>query len=167
MTHSVSASVPSASTQRVAARRRVGMLSGRSSQRGVGMIEVLISFFVLAIGLLGLATLQMKTLQYNQGAYLRSQATVSAYDMLDRMRVNLVQVKAGAYAVSYGGTASGSGIAGTDLSAWQQSIANNLPDGQVEISCDANQLCTIGVRWLDRFSQVANAWDEVKISSQM
>lgn len=145
--------------------RRV--LPGRAAQRGVGMIEVLISFFVLAIGLLGLATLQMKTLQYNQGAYLRSQATVSAYDMLDRMRVNMAQVKAGAYSVSYGGSASGSGMAGTDLTAWQTFISNNLPNGEVEISCDSNQLCTIGVRWMDRFSQVANAWDEIKISSQM
>jgi type IV pilus assembly protein PilV len=136
-------------------------------QRGVGLIEVLIAFFVLSIGLLGLATMQMKTVQYNQGAYIRSQATVAAYDIMDRMRVNLTQARANAYNVSYGSAGSGPGQTGPDLAAWNQFITSNLPDGQGQIQCSAANMCRISVRWRDRFSTDPNAWEEVTVSSQM
>ncbi len=68
--------------------------------RGFSLIEVLIALVVLAIGLLGLATLQMTSLQFNSDAYLRSQATVLAYDIADRMRSNMTGVVAGNYTVA-------------------------------------------------------------------
>lgn len=52
------------------------------------MIEVLIAAFVLGIGLLGLAALQAQSLQFNYSAYQRSQATILAYDIIDRIRAN-------------------------------------------------------------------------------
>jgi len=70
----------------------------KSMQRGFTMIEVLIAVFVLAIGLLGLASLQTRSLQFNFSAYQRSQANVLAYDIIDRMRANRDVVLAGGYA---------------------------------------------------------------------
>ncbi len=67
---------------------------------GFSLIEVLIALVVLAIGLLGLATLQMTSLQFNSDAYLRSQATVLVYDIADRMRINMTGVVAGNYTVA-------------------------------------------------------------------
>ncbi len=66
-------------------------------QQGTSLFEVLIAVLVLSIGLLGVASLQLYGLRYNQGAYLRSQATMLAYDMVDRMRSNPVGVAAGYY----------------------------------------------------------------------
>ncbi len=57
-------------------------------QKGVTLIEVLVALLVLSIGLLGVASLQLYGLRYNQSAYLRSQATILAYDIVDRMRTN-------------------------------------------------------------------------------
>lgn len=57
-------------------------------QQGFSLIEVLISTLVLTVGILGVAAMQMVSLQTNQGAYMRSQATLLAMDMLDRMRAN-------------------------------------------------------------------------------
>ena len=66
-------------------------------QHGTSLFEVLIAVLVLSIGLLGVASLQLYGLRYNQGAYLRSQATMIAYDMVDRMRSNPNGVSAGYY----------------------------------------------------------------------
>lgn len=57
-------------------------------QRGVGMIEILITVLVLSIGLLGVAALQGYSLRSNQTAYHRTIATNIAYELLDHMRVN-------------------------------------------------------------------------------
>lgn len=55
---------------------------------GFSMIEVLVSVVVLAVGLLGIGGLQVLSLKNNHSAYLRSQATYLAYDIIDSMRAN-------------------------------------------------------------------------------
>lgn len=57
-------------------------------QRGFSLMEVLVAVMVLAIGLLGLAALQTQGIRFNQDAYTRSQATMLAFDIMDRMRAN-------------------------------------------------------------------------------
>lgn len=56
--------------------------------KGFTLIEVLVSMFILAIGLLGLASLQGISLKNNQDAYLYSQANALAYEMSDRIKAN-------------------------------------------------------------------------------
>jgi type IV pilus assembly protein PilV len=56
---------------------------------GFTLIEVLISMILLAIGLLGLASLQAMALRDNQDAYYYQQATLLAYEMQDRIRANV------------------------------------------------------------------------------
>ena len=51
-------------------------------------MEVLIAMLVLAIGLLGLASLQAQSLRFNHDSYVRSQATILAYEIMDKMRAN-------------------------------------------------------------------------------
>jgi type IV pilus assembly protein PilV len=65
--------------------------------QGVTMIEVLVSMVVLSVGLLGTAGLQTTSLRSNHSAYMRSQATAIAYDLVDRMRSNPDGVAAGNY----------------------------------------------------------------------
>ncbi|HZE18056.1 MAG TPA: type IV pilus modification protein PilV, partial [Mycobacterium sp.] len=62
--------------------------SCRRQQAGVGLMEVLITVLVLSIGLLGLAGLQATGLRNNHGSLLRTQATMLAADMADRIRAN-------------------------------------------------------------------------------
>ncbi|XSG85096.1 MAG: type IV pilus modification protein PilV [Methylohalobius sp. ZOD2] len=57
-------------------------------EAGFTLIEILIAVLVLAIGLLGLAGLQTTGLHSNHSANLRTQATLLAYDMIDRIRAN-------------------------------------------------------------------------------
>ncbi|MCW8891624.1 MAG: type IV pilus modification protein PilV [Sedimenticola sp.] len=57
-------------------------------EKGFSLLEVLIAVIVLAIGLLGIGGLQVLSLKNNHSAYLRSQATYLAYDIIDSIRVN-------------------------------------------------------------------------------
>src|SRR3569623_1233592 len=77
-------------------------------QRGFTMLEVLISVVVLSIGLLGIAGLQATGQRNNHSAYLRSQATALAYDMIDRQTQLTARLPSG------NGTVAGNG-AGTSF----------------------------------------------------
>ena len=65
------------------------------SQAGSSLLEVLVAVVVLSIGLLGLAGLQMTSIKSSHSAYMRSQATLLAYDLADRARATRVLTQAG------------------------------------------------------------------------
>lgn len=67
-------------------REKYGFKPAREG--GFTLIEVLISMLVLMVGLMGVAGMQLISFQNNQNAYLRSQATYIASDMLNRIRAN-------------------------------------------------------------------------------
>src|SRR3990172_9167298 len=73
------------------------MLTHYSKNDGFTLMEVLVAVVVLSIGLLGLANLQTVGMKSNNSAYLRTQATLLAYDIADRMRANIAGVTANAY----------------------------------------------------------------------
>lgn len=130
-----------------------------SGARGFSLVEVLIALLVLAIGLLGLATLQTVGIKFNQESYLRSQAVLIAYDIIDRIRANPVAKTAGTYdsvaatasysAPSCAGTSAActtSDIATYDLANWKARIANTLPAGSGAISTSGT-LRTVTITW--------------------
>lgn len=61
-------------------------------QGGSSLLEVLVALLVLSIGLLGLAALQTTGLKFNQQSYQRTQGTLLAYEILDRIRSNPVGI---------------------------------------------------------------------------
>jgi type IV pilus assembly protein PilV len=97
----------------------------RKSAAGFTLVEVLVALVVLSIGLLGIASLQLSSLRWNHGASKRSQATLLAYDILDRMRANPNAARAGQYS---GGTTPLT-MATADLSQWRANITATLGAG--------------------------------------
>lgn len=69
----------------------------RDCHSGFSLIEILVTVVILAVGLLGMAGLMLDGLRNNQSAYLRTQASILAYDMADRMRLNRTRTLVGAY----------------------------------------------------------------------
>ncbi len=57
-------------------------------QRGSSLIEVVVALFVLAVGMLGVLSMQVKSMQFNQSAYYYTQAVYLANDILENMRSN-------------------------------------------------------------------------------
>lgn len=64
------------------------MFAGRQKQHGVGLIEVLIAVLILAVGILGLAQMQLSAKRASFEATQRSIATSLARDILERIRSN-------------------------------------------------------------------------------
>ncbi len=146
---------------------------------GFTLIEVLVSLVILAIGLLGIAKLMLFSSHSNDSAYLRSQATALAYEILDDMRANRQEaiiagtyntaaavpaVAPGALCVGVGSCVTTTQVALYDLYQWGLHLNANsgavppgaLPNGQgsVATALVAGQTTvTIIVSWDDSVAQ--------------
>jgi len=68
-----------------------------SEQRGLGLIEIMITLIILAIGFLAAANMQIRGMRGNLDSMQRAQALLSMNDMMDRMRNNPQGVQNGHY----------------------------------------------------------------------
>lgn len=126
------------------------------TQRGFTLLEVLIAVVVFAIGLLGIAGLQVAGMRFTHGSQLRAVATMQAESMADRMRANRTGVRDGDYnivgamptAITTDCTSEACApaeLAEYDLVAWNSGItdkpdeSNNttLPGGQGVVCIDS------------------------------
>ncbi len=123
--------------------------------RGATMIEVLVAIVVLSIGLLGLAGLQMTSLQSNHSAYLRSQATLLAYDLSDRMRARAVATRSGAYADDAAG----------DRADWNARVTTLLGPGATGNLALNGTVATITIQWNDNRGRIKSANDATNVSN--
>ena len=126
-----------------------------TQQSGFTLIEALVSLLVFSVGLLGIAGLQIASLNSNTSSYRHSQATWLIYDMLDRMRAN----QSGDYDGFDTATAPSSlqdctgldcsvaEIANNDLFEWAAQL-NILPAGRGQITQVGAQV-TVTLMWDD------------------
>lgn len=63
----------------------------RNQQLGVGLIEVLIALFILAIGVIGFALLQLRAIDASREAMNKMQAMNLARDLSEKIRANASQ----------------------------------------------------------------------------
>lgn len=113
-----------------------------SLNKGFTLIEVLVALLIFAVGMLGLAGLQLRAQQSASYANGKTAATMAASHLTERMRANIAGVNAGDYA--YNGavdglpaaipqcnTAAGCGgstnMAQNDIREWLVNLNQNLP----------------------------------------
>lgn len=117
-----------------------------SRQRGVSLIEVMMSVLIFSIGLIGLAGLMVMATRSNHSAYLRTQVTFLANSMADRMSGNPTGVWNGAYnsssypvaAASVGCTSSActpANLALHDQRLWSEQLRTFLPNPHASVDC--------------------------------
>ncbi|HIF80450.1 MAG TPA: type IV pilus modification protein PilV [Gammaproteobacteria bacterium] len=129
-------------------------------QKGLSLIEVMITLAVFSFGLLALAALMASGLKYNTSALHRSYATSQAYDMADRMRANRLGLDAGYYndlsesdtdpdCIESGCTPEQ--MAHYDTWQWNTDNARLLPEGAGTVSLKSSDsgIYTITVAWND------------------
>ena len=69
-------------------------------QRGMTLIEVLIAFVILAIGMLGIAGMLILSSKANNSSYAKQQAVQCIYDIFDKIRANTQAAINGNYNIS-------------------------------------------------------------------
>ena len=123
-------------------------MNDMTNQNGFALFEVLITVIIMAIGLLGLAALQVTSLKANHGALQKTQATFLAYDMVDRIRSNRNEGIAGNYDIDISDIKpTGTTLPEVDLNDWLTSISDLLPSGDGAVACDGSGICTINITW--------------------
>lgn len=134
-------------------------------QAGTNLIEVMVALVILSIGLLGLALMQLQGLRHNTDAYLRTQATFLASEIIERMRANA------ASAADYTATpptskpspdcitaqcTTGAQVAASDLWYWSQALGDGttgLPQVQASISSAGGTQYVITLKWREQITQ--------------
>ncbi len=124
--------------------------------KGFAMIEILISMFVLSVGLLGILNLFLNGTKNTDAAFLRSEATILAYDLADRIRAN--PSATANYSLSAATTLATPAndciqqscdtvqLAQADLYDWKSQLAQALPSGDATIVI-VPPVATITISW--------------------
>ena len=120
-----------------------------STQRGLGLIEVLITVLVLAIGLLGLAGLQLTSMRNNQSAMERSMGVVQSYSIIEAIRADPDSAKSGRFNIGLEDDASGSTFPARSVALWREQLQQNLGSAATgSVTCDSSN-CTVIIQWDD------------------
>ena len=129
-----------------------------SKYRGDTMIEVLVTVLILAVGVLGVAAMQVTTYQNLNVSHSASIAAIMAEDFSERMRANGAEVLAdtynhsadpgAAYTDCNANVCSTSQLAGYDIGTWWEELGANLPLGKGQVARNGGtNTFTLTVRW--------------------
>ncbi|MCL7714195.1 type IV pilus modification protein PilV [Stenotrophomonas mori] len=126
----------------------------RARQRGVSLLEVMISVLVLAIGLLGIAAMQALALRGGQSSLESSQAVMQSISIVEAMRAN--RPAAASYAIAMTCTPGSAGsLVQNDLRNWITDIKATMGVADDTTSCGQVQALggdnyRITVQWDDQ-----------------
>ncbi|ALR00917.1 type IV pilus modification protein PilV [Xylella fastidiosa] len=126
-------------------------IASKKAIAGISLIEVLISVFILAVGMLGIAAMQVMALRNNDSALQRSHAVIQSYAILEAMRANRSEAIKGSYNTNgmVCTAPQANSLVDVDRRDWISNLKAALGDSEHtcgSISCDANA-CTIQVQW--------------------
>ncbi len=129
-------------------RKNVSISSSFLHQRGFTLWEVLAAMVIMAISVLGVAAMQMMSLQANRGAFYRTQAVQIGAEILDAMRANPTVLN---------------NYQGMTFDANTGSVANVPADpgcGTDSLGCNQADMASLDIRqWASHFVDVFGATD--------
>jgi type IV pilus assembly protein PilV len=132
------------------------LIKSRKQQHGFSLIEVLIALIIMSVGMLGIATLFVQSMQAGRTSMFRHHAVTMAGDVADRIRSN---PRAGiAYqglpadngCIDTGNDCSEAEMAAHDILLWDAQADESLPNGTVTVTFDdtvAPPEYTIRIDW--------------------
>lgn len=140
------------------------------TQRGVGLVEILVALLVMSIGLLGYAGLQLRALSSTEDAHYRTQAIAIAQDLTERVAANPQSLAVYTNAANWGALAgdvesrtlpanwnicttascTAAAMAGSDIQQARWQARWLLPNGRVAAAeCVAGGAACVTVSWRD------------------
>ena len=138
------------------------------NERGFTLLEALIGFLILSIGMLGIASLQAVSLKAGKTSVYSSVALMKVDELLESMRANPSATALAAYVAA--GTATGTGtsnscsatsctdaqLAQDDVFWWKQNLKAGLPDAATATvtlaatGASKMSVVTVTVNWKER-----------------
>ena len=124
-------------------RIRIRRHSKRTSahQNGFSLVEVLIALIIMSVGMLGIASLYVQSMQAGRMSLFRHHAVTLAGDIADRIRANrtagaVYEDPAGANhnCIAGGTNCSAQQMAMHDILIWKQQSQATLPNGDVVVT---------------------------------
>lgn len=100
--------------------------------KAFSLIEILISWLILCVILLGLLRYEIDILRMSTSAYLQTVAVIQVQSMLERLRAN-----------------AGASFRMREQSLWNLQNAQLLPKGMGDVQCQ-NEICQINLHWNKR-----------------
>ncbi len=141
----------------------------RAGQRGLSMIEILVSLTIVAFGLLGLAGMQARSMSMSKDSTDRKAAAEIAAQMAERMQANFDGFRRGRYTLSMDPLTAGPTfnncqnaqecteleVADRDLAQWAIELRRRLPvsGAYITVRPDGSS-ATVTIAWQE--SQAAN-----------
>ncbi len=139
----------------------------KNKQSGFTLLESLLALFVLTIGILGVAGMQMQGMRAGTVAMQRMQAVSFAEELLERIRANPAGVAdyaggASQYDCTSGTVCTAAEMAADDLDVWEKSVLSVMPgasstsitvasiDDPLIDPDDLGRIINIDITWVDR-----------------
>ncbi|HPY41569.1 MAG TPA: hypothetical protein PLM98_13685 [Thiolinea sp.] len=137
-------------------------------QTGAGLIEILISVVVLAVGLIGIASMQVRSVKNNVSALEHSIAVIQAQSMGDTLSISRPQALAGNFNISLTASdPSSANFATASVSQWRSSIRNLLgEDATGSVNC-VSPNCTIIVQWNNGRATEGSTAQQIRIEMRL
>lgn len=153
-------------------------------QRGFSLIEALVAFLILSIGMLGIASLQLLSLRAGHTAELRTVAVIKTEEILERIRNNPESALSYISGVGDAGVNNGcndsgasvvmcskAAIARDDIYNWKLDLIANMPAGStasVDVLAPTpgvlpTATVSVTVNWKER-NQEAQTMDDMSYS---
>lgn len=146
--------------------------STSAASGGFSLLEVLIALLILALGILGAASLQLSALRYHSGSLHATQASLLANDLLERLRANPEQLASYALTLDQACDESGAGqLAPVSESILQQdkidfarAVACELPAGRARVAI-RDGVATIILQWSEARQFVGAGDAQMQVSA--
>lgn len=147
-----------------------------STQQGSTLLEILISFIILAVGLLGIAGILLLSLKANISSVAKQQAIECVHNIIDKMRANSTAAINGNYNVNNIGSGTAPGTPGTictasacsttqlatyDIWDWLVNDVGKLPNGTGSVRVTPNATNTGGA------VSITVQWDDSQIQGKL
>ena len=129
----------------------------RFGQSGFSLVEVLITLVIVAIGLMGFASMMLNSMKNNRISMQRSMATLYAYDIIDCMRANRGNVVSD-YQTDFDDApeTTPTTVAEGDIKIWKDALSSLLPSGEGKISFPSGNTVRVEIKW----TETINAGDD-------
>lgn len=164
---------------------KVNFILKRSPQeknRGITLIEVMITLLVLSVGLLGVALMMWSSQTRINATYINQQAYMATTSILEQMRANASSVPNKDYDLPQNavvnkavvGNCQSSNCQPKDLAlmeknTWLQAIQTNLPGGSASITSTplfGNTKVSIVITWTGRVATNATTAKNIQVENK-